>query len=103
MRTQEWECWIIWWLYFQVSEESPYIPQWMWSLRSHHRTQESFLHTPTLVTFCLFGASRSHRSKVIPQRGLNLCFSNVYGAMESFLHICVASLHDLRNELKAHS
>ena len=77
---QEWDCWIIWQLYFQFLKEHSYcFPQWLYQFTFPLTVQEGSLFStpsPELIICRLLNDSHSYRCEVIPHCGFDLHFSN---------------------------
>ena len=55
--SQEWDCWVIWWLYSQLFKESPYrLPKWLYrfTFPTSNARVFSFLETLSSIFFYLF-------------------------------------------------
>ena len=78
--TQEWDCWLIWQLYFQFFEESPYcFPQWLHQFTFLPTVQEGSLFSipsPAFIICRLFNDGHSDQYEVVSHCSFDLYFSN---------------------------
>ena len=68
MCAQEWDCWIIWQLYFQFFKKHPYcFPQWCTNLHSYRQGGSLFsILSPVFVICKLFDDAYPYQFEVVP-------------------------------------
>ena len=78
--SQEWDCWIIWQLYFQFFKEPPYhSSEWLYEFTFPPTEQEGSLFStpsPEFIVCRFFDDDYSDQCEVIPQCSFDLHFSN---------------------------
>ena len=80
IHAQEWDCWIIWQLYFQSFKEPPYCsPQWLYQFTFPPTVQEGSLFSTPSLAFIIsrfFDDGHSDRCEMISHCSFDLHFSN---------------------------
>ena len=98
---QFWDCWVIWWFYFQFFKESPCLPQWVYQFTFPPTVQECSLFSipsPAFIVCRLFDDGHSDQCEVISHCSFDLHFSNNERCWASF-HVFVSHLYVLSGEM----
>ena len=108
INTWEWDCWTLWWLYFQFFEELPYcFPQWLQQFTfGLTAVQVSFSPHPCQhVLFVLCDDNYSDRCEAVAHCGL-ICISFMISSVEHLfmclLVICMSTFEKCPFRSSAH-